>query len=195
MAQGSEEAYLQISAAAATAFAEQAGLAESLVTEVENSIANGDFTIEANGTGDFSDIFNNFVANKNLTMEQAEELAKYIGLTLGGTTSLRQIGNKYIKVATGYDYITGAPTGYTEKPVPMYALEFKQGKTPSSPRSGGGGSSKSSDHWENPYDEQYNTHQKVDETLRERNSLEREYDRLLESRDVSAEKLLENSAK
>lgn len=63
---------------------------------------------------------------------------------------------------------------------------------------GGGGGSKSKPKKqiaENPYDELYNTQQKVDETLRERNQLEREYDRLLENRDVSVEKLLENQVK
>ena len=66
-----------------------------------------------------------------------------------------------------------------------------------SKKKGGGGGSKKSEKQvaKNPYDELYNTQQKVDETLRERNQLEREYDRLLENREVSVEKLLENQAK
>lgn len=80
---------------------------------------------------------------------------------------------------------------------PKTAKEIKtESNFSSGKKSGGGGGSKPKNQVaKNPYDELYNTHQKVDETLRERNQLEREYDRLLENREVSIEKLLENQAK
>jgi hypothetical protein len=52
-----------------------------------------------------------------------------------------------------------------------------------------GGSSK----WKNPYDKLYNNYEEVNKLLREREKLERRYDKLLENRDVTAQKLIKNS--
>ena len=55
--------------------------------------------------------------------------------------------------------------------------------------SGGGSSSK----YENSHDKQYNTYEKVNALLREREKLERRYDKLLKDRSKSAAELIENS--
>ena len=66
-------------------------------------------------------------------------------------------------------------------------------------RSYGGGGSKSSGGgsaaklWENPYDELYNLTQKINTQLREREKLEKDYDRLLQRRSESVEEIKQKS--
>ena len=60
---------------------------------------------------------------------------------------------------------------------------------------GGGGGGSAPKKWENPYDEFYNTVQKLNEELRKRNKLEREYQKLLDKVNTSANDLTENSKK
>ena len=65
-------------------------------------------------------------------------------------------------------------------------------------RSYGGGASKSSGGssskaWENPYDELYNLTQKINTQLREREKLEKDYDRLLQRRSESVEEIKQKS--
>ena len=60
---------------------------------------------------------------------------------------------------------------------------------------GSGGSSKSDDKdaWENPFDKLYNLVREIDEELRRRERLERRYEKLLESVDLTAGKLFDNA--
>lgn len=59
--------------------------------------------------------------------------------------------------------------------------------------SGGGGGS--SNKWENPYDRLYNLTEAINRELREREKLEKRYDRILEARGTTGKELLENSNK
>jgi len=59
---------------------------------------------------------------------------------------------------------------------------------------GGGGSSKKQDNWKNPYDKYYNLTEKINEALRTREKIERDYDRILKRRERTAAELLKNSA-
>lgn len=67
--------------------------------------------------------------------------------------------------------------------------------SPSSPKKGkkGGGSKKKD--WENPYDKHYNTLEQINEALREREKLERRYQKLLEKQGTLATNLIANSEK
>ena len=62
---------------------------------------------------------------------------------------------------------------------------------------GGGGSDSKPDTktWKNPYDQFYNTTEKINELLRDRNKLEREYDRLLSRNSTTVEQLNKNLEK
>lgn len=53
----------------------------------------------------------------------------------------------------------------------------------------------SKEKWENPYDVFYNTLQKINQSLREREKLERQYQRLMDRGEATAEKLTENIQK
>jgi len=63
----------------------------------------------------------------------------------------------------------------------------------SSGRGGGGGGGGSSEKWENPYDKYYNLSEEINETIREREKIERRYQKLLESHESSANRILELS--
>ena len=57
---------------------------------------------------------------------------------------------------------------------------------------GGGGSSSKDTVWENPYDRLYNLTEQINEALRQREKLEREYDRILERRGSTFKELRTN---
>lgn len=58
--------------------------------------------------------------------------------------------------------------------------------------SGGSSSSKKDSAWENPYDKLYNLTEEINEALRQREKLEREYDRILERRGSTFQELRKN---
>lgn len=63
---------------------------------------------------------------------------------------------------------------------------------PSSGPSGSSGSEKKESTWENPYDKLYNLTEEINEALRRREKLEREYDRILERRGSTFRELRKN---
>ena len=95
---------------------------------------------------------------------------------------------------------------FEEYPVTTYNIKWKptnqtgsgfdapNNYTPPSGGGGGGGGGSSTE-WKNPYDEFYNTVQKLNEELRKRNKLEKEYQKLLDKINTSANDLTENSKK
>lgn len=64
--------------------------------------------------------------------------------------------------------------------------------SPSSGSSSSSGSEKKESTWENPYDKLYNLTEKINEALRQREKLEREYDRILERRGSTFQELRKN---
>lgn len=66
------------------------------------------------------------------------------------------------------------------------------GKSSSSGSSGSSGSEKKESTWENPYDKLYNLTEEINEALRRREKLEKEYDRILERRGSTFRELRKN---
>ena len=64
--------------------------------------------------------------------------------------------------------------------------------SPSSDSSGSSGSEKKESTWENPYDKLYNLTEEINEALRRREKLEKEYDRILERRGSTFRELRKN---
>lgn len=60
---------------------------------------------------------------------------------------------------------------------------------------GGGGSSEDNRNWKNPYDKYYNAVEKLNELLRQRNKLEKEYDRLAQLSNTSIDQMTKNLQK
>jgi hypothetical protein len=63
----------------------------------------------------------------------------------------------------------------------------------SSGRGGSGSGAGDKDAWENPFDKLYNLVRNIDEELRQRERIERRYEKLLQSIDVSANKIIDVS--
>lgn len=64
-----------------------------------------------------------------------------------------------------------------------------QGNKPSSSSSGSSGSSSKPSYWKNPYDELFNLQERINEALREREALERRYQKLLKSSTASLDEI------
>jgi hypothetical protein len=58
---------------------------------------------------------------------------------------------------------------------------------------GGGGGGGEEEPWENPYDKLYNLTEKINKSIREREKLERRYERLIDRRVATAAELQRNS--
>lgn len=96
----------------------------------------------------------------------------------GSTTYYRKItGIKAIKYSSDIDM-----EDFTTPPL----------SSPSSDSSGSSGSEKKESTWENPYDKLYNLTEEINESLRQREKLEREYDRILERRGSTFKELRKN---
>lgn len=155
-------------------------------------IENAKHQIELYGTADFSSLF----ANMDLAGEEANKLKALLESFLGVT----------INFDAAYEWIPMQAFGFlTESQAKEQGIEVKNGKVKklkriissavgtrndysnsgfSSGSSGGGsgGSSSKEKVWENPYDKLYNLTEEINEALRRREALEREYDRILERR-------------
>ena len=104
----------------------------------------------------------------------------------------------WIGIATGIDYGTQYPSDILgpDRFKGVQGVDMVIG-TKSSPTGGftgvGGGGGGSSDKWSNPYDKQYNNNEKLNEELRTRSKLEREYQKLLDSTNTKASDLVNKS--
>lgn len=107
---------------------------------------------------------------------------------VGGETTVRipMIGDSPVKTfkEAMFNGTTFRGSGRSVSPPPT---------TTSSSGGGGGGSSEKSSYWENPYDELYNLTEKINEAMRTREALEREYGKLLDERTTSTRQILKNS--
>lgn len=60
------------------------------------------------------------------------------------------------------------------------------------PSSGGGGGGGSDNKWENPYDAFYNSNEQINDLVRERNDLEREYEKILQDENATVQDYYDN---
>lgn len=147
-----------------------------------------DLNFDIYGNADCSQIFTE-LANVMGSAEAAAQVIESLGYNI---TWDRKI--------TGWFPYAGAPGAS-----PIYEYVAKVNNTAGgssrkrkSSSGGGGGSSKKKEEkqvWENPYDELYNTLEKIEELERQRNNLEDEYDRLLSKRSTTVKDLLANQEK
>lgn len=160
---------------------------KSILEELDG--VNAQFAI--NGTADVSQLMNSLIA----AGQTAEEAAKTIEALTGSTVTF-DVEKQVITVPAGQVYnangkyagakVLGGMSGFVSIEIPK-AIATKStysGSGFSSGSSGGGsgGSSSKEKVWENPYDKLYNLTEEINEALRRREALEREYDRILERR-------------
>jgi len=135
-------------------------------------------------TAGFDSALNAMLANATGAQKDIENILSSIGVNV----ELEPI-YKQVKVGSHREY--GVPieipdyeevlVGYRTKGKTSYTGNVSKSKGYSSKGSGGSGSSKSekNDTWENPYDELYNLTEKINESLRTREALERRYEKLV----------------
>lgn len=93
---------------------------------------------------------------------------------------------------TYYRKITGIKAINYSSDIDMEDFTAPPLSSPSSDSSGSSGSEKKESTWENPYDKLYNLTEEINEALRRREKLEKEYDRILERRGSTFRELRKN---
>ena len=115
--------------------------------------------------------------------EQYDPVSEY-GSLPGGR------GGKVSKYTQYYRRITGVKGyDYSSSGNGSAVSDFR---APDRDSTGSSGSSKKDSAWENPYDKLYNLTEKINEALRQREKLEKEYDRILERRGSTFQELRKN---
>lgn len=136
---------------------------------------------------------------------EANRFAAYLqGLGYASTVELSGYSLQPLPGITG-----GGTTDSQYMRIPQYTVKWKPtgasnpwGGTYNAPKSytpksggggGGGGGGSEPTKWENPYDEFYNTVEKLNEELRTREKLERRYQKLLDNTNTKASDLVKNA--
>ena len=168
-----------------------ANLGEAFAEGTEKAIQLGNVidqingqNVEIGGTADFSQIF--------------AELAALLGSAEEAAAFLESMGYEVQwEKSWEYDEVDLTGTGnYQQIRIPHYeakvvhtgpsASGFSSGGgsrgSGGSGGGGGGGSNSNPDRWLNPYDKFYNLTEQINEALRQREKLERDYDRILKNR-------------
>ena len=194
-----EQAFKKIQAA----IAEQAMPAlENFLAGVENSqeilaaMEEIKMQLEMTGVVDLSQV----MSGLNLTEEKAQELISILSSILGFKTvgtlttrfvTLQSMGlTKEQAVTMGWDVVGNKVRifdSFTVGTRPTYTGPSGGGYS-----GGGGGGGGSSKNWENPYDKLYNLTEEINEALRQREKMEREYDRILSRRGSTIQELAKN---
>lgn len=194
-----EQAFKKIQAA----IAEQAMPAlENFLAGVENSqeilaaMEEIKMQLEMTGVVDLSQV----MSGLNLTEEKAQELISILSSILGFKTvgtlttrfvTLQSMGlTKEQAVTMGWDVVGNKVRifdSFTVGTRPTYTGPSGGGHS-----GGGGGGGGSSKNWENPYDKLYNLTEEINEALRQREKIEREYDRILSRRGSTIQELAKN---
>ena len=171
------------------------------------------------GAEEFKSAFNQMVQDANLSAEQIQKAAQNMGfdanityveqtrrLPLYSQTETRTEnadGTATITsgtpVITGYENVTGyfpvvetfTPTGNGGGGVSVNNKKAGSAKG-SGGGGGGGGSKQDTKTWKNPYDKFYNTTEKINELLRQRNKLENEFSKLASRSATTTDKLNKN---
>lgn len=175
------------------------------------------------GTEDFLDSCNTMIQASGMTGEQVANAFKNLGYdvdidyepakvkvpqyttktsapTYGSDGSMTQTSQTTL---TGYEEMDGlvpvvtslTSTGSGGGGVSISNSSAAKNNKGSGGGGGGGDSKPDTKTWKNPYDQFYNTTEKINELLRDRNKLEREYDRLLSRNSTTVEQLNKNLEK
>lgn len=153
-------------------------------------IENAKHQIELYGTADFSSLF----ANMDLAGEEANKLKalleSFLGVTINFDTQFEYVPMQAFGFTSAEEakaaghLVKGDKVQIIKRVAAVGTINDYSGSGFSSGSSGGGsgGSSSKEKVWENPYDKLYNLTEEINEALRRREALEREYDRILERR-------------
>lgn len=173
---------------------------EEFLSKIRNSeillqkIEDAKHQIELYGTADFTSIFSEIGIAGEKAQELKRILEEILGITINFNTEYEEIlvPDSVSWSATDGLVQTGKNKGRTsyrkiKVPKSFQAVGTRKnysnsGFSSDSSGGSGGGSSSKEKNWENPYDKLYNLTEEINEALRRREALEREYDRILERR-------------
>lgn len=157
---------------------------------------------KVNGTADVSQLVQQLILAGNTAAEAARIVESLTGSTVTYTVDWQWVTlPTSLAMSSTYAGLekAGASGGFTSVKIPkvIQAVGTKNnysgsGYSGSSSGGGGGGSSSKDTVWENPYDKLYNLTEQINEALRQREKLEREYDRILERRGSTFKELRAN---
>lgn len=163
------------------------------LNRVQEDINNAKASFAIGAEADLTNVINELIA-AGMTAESAMALiGKIEGITVEPVTEMVEVWSDMYGSMT-IPKTTYKVTGINE----INRDTFKSVGGGGSSSGGGGGSEKEEEKpekWKNEYDYFYNTTEALNEALREREKLERKYDRLLKNRKTTAEDLIKNSQK
>lgn len=142
--------------------------------------------LEIGATFDATQAINNLMA-LGYTAEEAAKLLEKMGYTVTYTTETHYIGD-----TTGTDYGTTKPEATTDNEV-VTATDVIVASGVRNDAAGSGFSpkdDKGKSKYENSYDKFYNDYERINALIREREKLERRYDRLLQRRGTTVQELV-----
>ena len=170
-------------------------MAENFINNADNiakmTSALDALEFDVNGTADVSQLVNEFL-NAGGTASEVAAYLEQLGLTnidlvaeLKGASSLESAIN-----GAGGTVPVGSIKATNVRLAPGSFSGFRGGGGRSG---GGGGGGGEPEKWENPYDEFYNSIERINEELRTREKLERRYQKLLDSSNTKASDLVKNA--
>ena len=189
---------------------------QQILLNMLNSFAPDDIVIGASldSTG-MTEAFNALIESGYLTAEEVSKALENIGYEPEITykeVPVEQVNyGKQTGTAEVINPITGQRTTVTAENISQFAqngmvkipvingsnTKFKGSApkvaAPTTSHSSGGGGGGSKEEWENPYDWLYNLTEKINNKLREREKLERRYNKLVEGRKATTAQLLATS--
>ena len=206
MAQGGnagEKAYKELGKKSAALYLEEFGKgiedgASTLKTILEKSVPDGvEFGVTATFDGtQIAQAFMNILGDAKKVQEVLNSLGYSASLEIGeevvnpaGNARGFYSGEELVeKLRRGWHRTgkTNISTSILNKNNPLGS-----NYTPTSPKAKGGATSE----WKNPYDKQYNTIEKINESLRERENLEKRFQRLQQRGETNAQSTLEHYKK
>lgn len=178
------------------------------LTDIQNWVAQADLDFSVNGYANITDIVNKLLT-AGYTIEETKALLESL---LGASVNFEVEYQKMVLPRAAYEAMYKGQAGVTVKDLNgmMYEVSIPKAITTSggatakkksyrdsgySPSgSKGGGSSKKED-WENPYDKLYNLTREINEELRERERIERRYQKLLKAHHTGAQDIVGVSEK
>lgn len=140
-----------------------------------------DKEFQITGHMDVSDIFNSVHASEE-ELQQLKADMNALGFDL-----------TWVQTGAVKDPVTGAMLPTYSAHVSNSAGMGARNASSGGGGGGGGGGGDKKDVWDNPYDILYNLTEKINEALRDREKLEKTYDRLLEDRNASFSDLIKNT--
>ena len=140
------------------------------------------------GTADVSQLINALIQAGYTADEAAKKIEALTGTSVTYEVKLQKIPD--VTVAKNGELVQ--TTKWIPKVVRAVATKNTYSGSGFSGGSSGGGGGGSSKNWQNPYDELYNLTEKINEALRRREKLEREYSRILERRGSTYQELSKN---